>query len=167
MMKVFLSILFTISFSLCSFASYQYGSSVFWDQQSETNTNWNFKLTASPITKYDAFGVYRLSEGFNKQNAIVLNEGDNFLHVTENLGFWASSNRYTYTSESTRSNPFSSIGEYTVKISDTWFMSSYITISASAVDAPTGQPLPGILATMAIGVGVFGVSSIRKRKKQA
>lgn len=145
--------------SLNTFAAY-----VYWDQKSETNTYWNFDLDIFKVNSYKDYGIYTLSEGLSSRSS--LKEGDNALTVTENLGFWVMSNsNKIYDSYSNPGQRFKVGDNYTVNVfsNSSPFAVASITISPIS---PSGQPLPGILATILLGSGILGGSAIMKRNKK-
>lgn len=154
---LFLSVLFL---SLNTFAAY-----VYWDQNSETNTFWNFDLDIFKANSYKDYGIYTLSEGLSSRSS--LKEGDNALTVTENLGFWVmSNNNRIYESYSDLGQRFKVGGSYTVNVFSIFSPFAVASITISPISSPSGQPLPGILSTILLGSGILGGSAIMKRNKK-
>lgn len=146
--------------SLNTFASY-----VYWDQNSETNTLWNFNLEVFNSSSYKDYGIYTLSDGISSRSS--LNNGDNILTVTENLGFWAmSNNNKLYDSYSSSRTQRFSVGDgYTVDVFSGYSPYAVATITITPVSSPSGQPLPGVLAAVFLGGGVLGGSSVLKKSR--
>lgn len=157
-MKKFLFLTFFL-LSLNTFAAY-----VYWNQDSETNTLWNFNLDVYRSNSYKDYGVYSLEDGIGSRTS--LKDGDNIFTVTENLGFWVrSNNNRIYTSYSNANQKFTVSDGYVVDVlSGNYSTAARITISP--VVSPNGQPLPGVLAAMFVGAGVLGGSRLFRRNQR-
>ncbi len=98
------------------------------------------------------------------------------LNAGETIGFWIQSNGVTYSSVSGLSgytynrNTFGGGDSGNGKVYNfgTWYKEnnmSYAYEQSLLVDvAPSGQPLPGVLATLLIGGGCIGAFSLRKKQ---
>lgn len=154
-MKIKISILLMMM-SLSLFAARQYGQ-IFWNQTAEANTKWNFILDVNKDNVFKKYGVYDLKTG----EKTYLEEGSNFITAKNNLGFFVQSGnngKYNYSNEVFQRNFFYE-GDYLLGISRNYFDSTVATVKIE----PTGQPLPGIIASIIVGT-VF-ILFITKRKK--
>ena len=174
-----------VSFIFCvsCFAAHQYDFGVYWGQSKESKTLWDVTLNTNN-NYFKEYGLYSLSEAskninlqnwVNGENYFKLDDGTQSLNITDNLGIFVKTSRNTYSSMSLsdfynfKSVGFDSNGYsvyiYNDKIGNDDWVGQIIWEENRGGLAPTGQPLPGVLATMIIGGAVAGTLSIKRRKK--
>jgi len=157
-MKKLICILSIICFFAITnvYASYQYYD-IYWDQSTETSNYWNFNLTTFNNHNTITYGVYDSLIGLD--SAIILNSGDNNLHITDNLNF------FTETKHQTNTYMLLDADDYSVSIYSN--NKKLATITMTPIAPPTGQPLPGIFASIIVGGILCGSKKIMKKAKNA
>ena len=174
-MKKILTLAMALLVSHAAFAAYQYtpkGSFVFDSATTVTMTKPDSTRTGIIGSIYDSiyltvanYGYYSLSNPFE---LISVSEGGllGTFEAGEEIGIWIQNTRgdvYTSTSTPYDRNGYSgSYGDsYCIYATHPLFAPSHWEYSLSGTEAgsgaPTGQPLPGLLATLLIGGGVLAL----------